>query len=101
MKGGHYVWIHEEGPHIIMCGLCVNEWRNNDWMYMYNRELSRRLVESGSLGFAYSVDLRKMKQTNSSTGKVRDIRRMLTNFKAGGAGSAAATTPTQTAAVVR
>ena len=59
-----------------LCGCTTAFW-------MFRRELSQRLVQSGDLGFAYNVDLSSMKQTNSSTHTVRNIRRMLTDFPGG------------------
>ena len=41
--------------------------------YLFNKRLAMRYVKSGT--FVYAVDLDNMTQTNSSTGKVREIRR--------------------------
>jgi predicted DNA-binding WGR domain protein len=51
---------------------CEDLWET----YMANQSFSRRIVESGGMGFQYLVDLTKMTQRNLSSNKERNIRRV-------------------------
>lgn len=51
----------------------IVEQLHDEWLY--NRDMSQRLVASGD--WMYRLNLQQMQQTNSSTGKVRTIRRVV------------------------
>mmetsp|Transcript_19383 Transcript_19383/g.41946 ORF Transcript_19383/g.41946 Transcript_19383/m.41946 type:complete len:849 (-) Transcript_19383:893-3439(-) len=76
----------------------IVEQLHDEWLY--NQELATRLVDSGN--WTYSVDLRQMIQTNTSTHKVRKIRRvLLSKGKGRGSRSAASTAAATPAAPSR